>query len=333
MRALLNAAYDPAAVPAPSGEAPAFHRALPGYAPTPVRDLGGGVFVKDESSRFGLPAFKILGVTWALERALRADPTVKAVTAASAGNHGRAVAHAAAERGLYCRIFVPERSAPARRAAIAAEGADVVVVDGTYEDAVQRAQRYAYEGPYVLELADVGSSDAAGAVIDGYATLFAELADDYDTLIVPVGVGSLGAAAARWGAQTDTAVIAVEPATAACLTAALDAGRAVTVDTPGTSMAGLDCAAVSARAWDTLHAGVRATVTVTDEEAHAAMRELAADGYAIGDCGAASLAALHVLRTDPACARVRETVALDRVLLVATEGVTDPDSYRVTVGS
>jgi diaminopropionate ammonia-lyase len=243
----------------------------------------------------------------------------------------------------------------ARREAIAAEGADVEVVDGTYEDAVERAQRYA-EGPYVVELADVGSAASASAVIDGYATLFAEIGDDsagglaslgglaqglglpprrgsgaFDAVLVPIGVGSLGAAAARWGAATGTAVIGVEPDVAACLTAALRAGRPVMIETPGTAMAGLDCAVVSVAAWDTLRAGITGTVTVSDEETREAMRELAARGLAIGDSGAAPSAALHALRADPACAGLREAVKLDRVLLIATEGPTDPVGYAAAV--
>jgi diaminopropionate ammonia-lyase len=291
-------------------------------------------------------------VSWAVERTLRDDPHLKTLVAASAGNHGRAVAHVAAQRGLTARIMLPARSLPARREAIASEGADVEIVDGTYEDAVLRAQRYA-EGPYVAELADVGSSSAASWVIDGYATLFAEIGDDsarglasqgalaqglglpprggFDTVIVPVGVGSLGAAAARWGAQTGAAVIAVEPDVAACLTAALVAGEPTVIDTPGTAMAGLDCAVVSVAAWDTLHAGIRGTVTVSDAETRTAMRELATRGLAIGDSGAAPLAALHALRSDPACAELCDVVSLDRVLLIATEGPTDPEGYAATV--
>src|SRR5215213_8902344 len=96
-----------------------------------------------------------------------------------------------------------------------------------------------------------------------------------------------------------TAVVGVEPATAACLTASLAAGRPVTVPTPGTAMAGLDCADVSPAAWPSLHAGVRGTITVSDDEAHAAMIELAAHGLAIGESGAAPLAALRALASDP----------------------------------
>src|SRR4051812_30424854 len=195
----------PRSVPAPSDEALSFHRSLPGYAPTPVHalpavaaELGlASVVLKDESDRLGLPAFKVLGASWAVERTLREDRGIHTLVAASAGNHGRAVAHVAAQRGLACRIMLPARSVAARREAIEAEGAEVEIVDGTYEDAVRRAQRHA-EAPDVLELADIGSSPSAGWVIDGYATLFAEIAERFDTVIVPVGVGSLGAAAARW---------------------------------------------------------------------------------------------------------------------------------------
>jgi diaminopropionate ammonia-lyase len=330
MRAFVNPAFAPSAVAAPSAEALAFHRSLPGYAPSPLRDLGGGVWLKDESDRLGLPAFKVLGVSWAVERALRSDPDIKALVAASAGNHGRAVAHVAAARGLSCRIYLPARSVPARRSAIEAEGADVVVVDGTYEDAVLLAQRYA-EGPFVVELADVGSSPSASWVIDGYATLFSELEGSFDVVLVPIGVGSLGAAAARWGAAVGTPVIGVEPDVAACLTAALVAGQPTVIDTPGTAMAGLDCAVVSVAAWDTLRPGIRGTITVSDAETSAAMRELASGGLAIGDSGAAPLAALHALRVDPACAALREVISLDRVLLIATEGPTDPVGYAATV--
>jgi diaminopropionate ammonia-lyase len=340
-RSVVNRDADPAAVPAPSRAAAAFHAALDGFAPTPLHEcsdlaaeLGlGRVALKDESARLGLPAFKVLGASWAIECALA--PGVHTLVAASAGNHGRAVAHEAARRGLAARIHLPARSSPARRAAIAAEGAELVVADGPYELAVARA---AADGarPGHLEIADVGASEPALRVIDGYATLFAELPDDLDLLLVPAGVGSLAAAAARHGAASATRVIAVEPAAAACVGASLAAGRPVAVDTPGTSMAGLDCAEVSAGAWPSLHAGLHGAIAVSDAEAHAAMRELAARGLAIGDCGAAALAALRALATEPDCAALRDVVGLgpaSRVGLIATEGPSDPAAYAtVTAG-
>ena len=230
-----NPALRPEAVADPSADAAAFHVRIPGWRETPVRQLDGvarelglaGVALKDESDRLGLPAFKVLGASWAVERALREAPDTRTLVAASAGNHGRAVAHVAAMRGLACRIFVPARAAADRRAAIEGEGAELVVVDGTYEDAVRLATEAAAE-PGALALADVGDSGPAHWVIDGYHTLFAEAAAQagFDALLVPAGVGSFAAAAARYGALAGKAVIAVEPSDAACVGASLGGGRA-----------------------------------------------------------------------------------------------------------
>jgi diaminopropionate ammonia-lyase len=90
-------------------------------------------------------------------------------------------------------------------------------------------------------------------------------------------------------------------------------------------MAGLNCAAVSEAAWPSLRDGIHGTITVGDGESAAAMAELAAEGLAIGECGAAPLAALRALCGDQACAELREAVGFgagSRVLLVATEGLT-----------
>lgn len=340
MRSLVNRALRPSAVPAPSREAAAFHESLPGYRPTPLHDvptlaveLGlGAVAIKDESNRLGLPSFKILGASWALEVALRRNPGVRAVVAASAGNHGRAVAHVAALRGLRCRVFLPARSAGARREAIEAEGANVVVVDGSYERAVAEAEVAGAE-PGVVAIADVGASGPASWVIDGYATLFDEAARQgtHDLVLAPVGVGSLAAAAARFAAHAGVDVIGIEPVTAACLTASLSAGRPTRVPTPGTAMAGLDCAEVSAAAWPSLRDGICGTITVDDAEVHTAVQELAEAGLAIGESGAAPLPALRALVADSECSSLRESVSLgpdSHVLLVATEGPTDPETYR-----
>ena len=137
-------------------------------------------------------------------------------------------------------------------------------------------------------------------MIDGYQTLFAEAAAQgrHDVIVVPVGVGSLAAAAARHGAQAGARVVGAEPETAACLTASLRAGAPTAVPTPGTAMAGLDCAEISAAAWPVLRDGIHATVTVSEDAMRAALRELAAAGLAIGESGSAPLAALRALAAD-----------------------------------
>jgi diaminopropionate ammonia-lyase len=339
MTAFVNPARDPALVPTADGaEATAFHQALPEYAPTPVRELPelaaelgvGAVLVKDESNRFGLPAFKVLGASWAIERTLRTEPGIHTLVAASAGNHGRAVAHVAAKRGLACRVFLPARSARARREAIAGEGAEVVV--GTYEEAVVAAYSAA-AAPGVVEIADVGDSPQASWVIDGYSTLFAEAAEQakFDLLVVPVGVGSLAAAAARFAAPRGIQLVGVEPETAACLTASLATGAPTSVPTPGTSMAGLDCSEISSTAWPSLRAGMTGTIEVSDDDVHAEMRGLAAAQLALGDCGAATVTALRRLAEAQDLSAAVGFGPSTRALLIATEGPTDPDAYAEVI--
>ena len=194
---------------------------------------------------------------------------------------------------------------------------------GSYEDAVAEAETAGAE-PGTATLADVGVGEGPGTwVIEGYATLFAELGPPVDIVIVPVGVGSLAAAASRFGAHAapPMRVVGVEPVTAACLTVSLAAGDPTTIDAPGTIMAGLNCAEVSPAAWPTLRAGMAGMVTVTDDEARAAMGELPG----IGESGAAPLAALRALATEHECAELRAAIGLgvtSRVVLIVTDGLT-----------
>jgi diaminopropionate ammonia-lyase len=350
-RALVNPSPAPERVPPPGGrEVLAFHRALPGYAPTPLRSLEdeaaalglAALFLKDENGRFGLPAFKISGASWALERLVSAQPGLRAVWAASEGNHGRAVAHAAAQRGLEARIFLPAHASAARAEAIAEEGADVVRVAGGYEEAVAAAAETDGNAG-IATLADVSydaSDPVASWVSDGYSTVFAEAAEQaggpIDLVLCQIGVGSFAAAAIRFacGLHPPAATIGVEPATAACAMASLAAGRPVVVDTPGTSMAGLNCATPSHAAWPVLRDGLTGCLAISDDEAHVAMRDLAAMGVIAGDCGAASLAGLRALVRDAECADLARSAGLGagvRVLLVSTEGATDPDAYARTL--
>lgn len=328
-----NPHREPGSVPKPQVEGVrAFHAGLPGYAPTPLHRLDGGsgeVRLKDESARFGLPAFKILGASWAVERVLRERPETRVLVTASSGNHGRAVAHVAGMRDLASRVFLPASTSASRAALIAGEGAEVVRVDGDYDAAVAAAERAA-GAPGTALLADTSHGPGDGPpqwVIDGYSTLLAEvdeqLSGPIGAVLVPAGVGSFAAAAVRWAMHVhpDAVVVAVEPAAAACIAASLRAGAITTVPTTGTSMAGMDCATPSGAAWPTLRAGLAGAVTVTDDEAHAAMRELAARGITAGDCGAATVAALRTLPLDVEGA----------VLCISTEGRSDPEAYAAIV--
>jgi diaminopropionate ammonia-lyase len=381
----LNPAARTGAATAPPSRAPlGLHRRLPGYAVTPLQDAPAlarangvaRVWVKDESSRLGLPAFKLLGASWAAYRALAAllgrDPEpwasvdelrrtlapLRPLTLATAtdGNHGRAVARMAALLGLDAHVHVPTGTASARIAAIEGEGARVTVVDGDYDRAVASAAATA--GDRCLPVQDVGwpgYEQVPAWVVEGYATIFWEVDDQLaargeappDVVVVPVGVGGLAAAAVRhWrhrgtplgspGPLRPPRLLGVEPLAAACVLRSLQAGRIVTVPGPHDSiMAGLNCGTPSLVAWPLLRAGLDAVVAVADERARQAMRDLAAAGVVAGETGAAALAGLAEATAARAAGRLRRVLGLGtdaRVLLLCTEGATDPQAYQRIVG-
>ena len=353
--------------PRPGPDVVAFHRALPGYAPTPLTEvpalaaeLGAGrVLVKDESSRLGLPAFKVLGASWAVARLLGGDglagpPDLDVLRAAVArrpvtlvtatdGNHGRAVARLAAMVGAAARVVVPD-VVPARAAElIAAEGATVTTLAGSYEDAVAEAARLAAADPaaeLVQDTAWPGHEEVPGWIVEGYATLVAEVDAQLgdaspDLVVVPVGVGSLAQAVVTHyralGGQARPAVLAAEPERAAGLLASLRAGRPVTVETGATVMAGLNCGAVSAAAWPVLRDGLDAAVAVGEDDALRAVADLAARGVPSGPSGAATLAAARRALTGPGAEERRAALGVGRdsvVVLLSTEG-TAPDNPQV----
>lgn len=188
-----------------------FHRTLPGYRPTPLRaapglsaELGvGQVFVKDESERLGLPAFKILGGSWACHQVLEQHPGATLVTATD-GNHGRAVARMAAYFGVRAVVFVPAVMLPQTADLIQGEGAEVVRVEGDYDEAVRTAAAFAAGEPgrqLVQDTAWEGYVDVPAWIVAGYRTLLLEIDEELgrtpDLVAVPVGVGSLAGAVVR----------------------------------------------------------------------------------------------------------------------------------------
>jgi diaminopropionate ammonia-lyase len=362
----------------PGPEVHAFHRRLPGYAPTPVHDMPtlaeaagvGRVLIKDESSRMGLPAFKILGASWATYRVLcdrlvaagvDGEPLWDSVTdlaamvarqlgplrlvAATDGNHGRAVARMAKLLGLSATILVPDGTAPARIGGIAAEGAEVTVVPGTYDDAVAESASLASGRDLVIsDTSWPGYEDPPRRVIEGYATIFAELEEQLaaldapppDLVMVPLGVGALGAAAAsclRAGLEPGAGpmLVGVEPDSAACVAEGVRAGHVVEVPGPHKSiMAGLNCGLASLLALPTVAAGFGAFVMIDDDRCRDAVRTLAAAGLDVGETGAAALGGLMALRAEHGAELPVPAEAT--VLLLATEGVTDPVNFERIVG-
>jgi len=350
------------------GYAPTPLRRLPGLA----RKFGiGALYYKDERDRFGLKSFKALGGAYAVANVLkrriaaatqglavtssdllgrRYDDLVRSmtVTCATDGNHGRSVAWGAQLFGCACVIFVHATVSQGRRDAIARYGAHVVEVKGNYDDAVRHAANTAAANGWtvVSDTSYPGYREIPTDVMHGYGVMAAEIAAQLDAppthVLVQAGVGALAAAVCadfwiRWGARRPYFTV-VEPIEADCIARSLAAGHPVAVaGSLDTVMAGLACGEVSELGWEILRSGAQAAMAVDDASALAAVRLFAAgaDGdpaVVSGETGAAGLAALLAAQDDRA---IRRTLQLDgnaRVLLLGSEGDTDPAIYRQIVG-
>jgi diaminopropionate ammonia-lyase len=356
----------------PFGRAPhAYHRGLPGYRPGPLRRLESaeGVFgarrvwVKDESDRFGLPAFKVLGASWAVYRKLceelgiEVEPPrslretkrlarklgpIELVTATD-GNHGRGVARVAAWYGFGASVFMPSGSAASRVGAIRSEGARVTIVDGDYDEAV--AEAAGLEGPgswLIQDTAWPGYEKIPRWIVEGYSTIGRE-ADEAlavlgepppDLVVVQIGVGSLAAAIVRHYRSSargrEPRILGVEPIGASCALESVRAGMPRTVPGPHRSvMAGLNCGTLSSVAWPFIRDGIDALVSIGDGAAFDAMRMLAAGGIVSGESGASGLAGLiEIARRDRSILGGPLGLGSENsVVVISTEGVTDPSLY------
>ncbi|KAH9861841.1 hypothetical protein J1614_011594 [Plenodomus biglobosus] len=333
--------------PTPPTAVSAFHRTLPDYAVTPLtplpslaKELGiSQILLKDESSRLGLPAFKILGASWAIHKALalrfdlpltsslqelgvaaRKDG-IKLVTCTE-GNWGRAVARMAKYLDVEAVIFVPDFMDEATQRKIEGEGkgTKVVVVDGDYDFSIAKAREEADKGGMlVMDVSWEGYEEIPEWVVEGYSTMLIEADEQLRDMssrpithaVVSVGVGSWAQAVAmHYKAQSNpTTVVTVEPDTAASLKASLEAGKITPITTGHTIMNDL-------------------SVTVSDVDVHRDLQYLDSQGVRVGPCGAAPLTALRQL-----CGEGKDVTRLNEesvVILFSTEGARD---YIVPLGA
>ena len=335
----------------------AFHRRFPEYSPSPLaelpelaRDLGiSGLYIKDESQRFGLGAFKGLGGSYCLGQYLAEHPNRKGITFVTAtdGNHGRGIAWAA--RKLSCRavVYMPAGSSAERLENIRAQGAEASITNMNYDDTVRFAARQAEETGWVLvqDTAWEGYETIPASIMQGYLTMANEAAASLGSTVpthifLQAGVGAMSGALTaffrnRYGFGPK--IVVVEPDQADCIyrTALADDGKLHTVSGAlNTIMAGLACGEPCTIGWALLRYGADAFLSMEDSIAATGMRVLGAplgkDPRIIsGESGAAGFgAAVELLRRHP---DLREALALGpdaQVLCFSTEGATDRKNYR-----
>lgn len=231
------------------------------------------------------------------------DIPAAGVVAASGGNHGAAVAFAAAHLGIPAQIFVPRIAGPEKIALIERAGADLVVTEGAYAEALTAAERYGAE----TGAAQIHAYDAP-ETLAGQGTLGHELriqAPEIETLFVAVGGGGLiGGVASAFAADIRggrVRLIAVEPERAATLASALASGPETEVDVGGIAASALGARRIGRLAYDIVRELGIEVLLVSDDEIAAAQSILwAACRVAAEPAGAAALAALLSGRAGPA---------------------------------
>lgn len=313
--------------------------ACPAYAPSPLHELqveGQPVWIKDETGRMGLGAFKALGGVYAVARLIEAktgqpaDPQTPqpqlSFVCASAGNHGMAVAAGASLFGARARIHLADTVPEGFAERLRAKGAEVVRSGATYEDSIAAAIEDA-EHSGAQHLADgswPGYTEPPRLVMEGYTVIAEEMRERFersgiwpDHVYLQAGVGGLAAAMAgmirrNWSRQPRITV--VEPEAAPCLKASAAAGAMTTVEGPVSNMGRLDCKTPSILAFDILYAAADDYVTVTDAQATEAAAQAGALGIPSTPSGAAGLAAL-----------LRASERPERPLVILSEGAVDAD--------
>lgn len=326
---------------------------------------------KDESQRFELNSFKALGGAYAVMRLLiaeierrkgvtgvtsqdlierkHADVTgAITVTCATDGNHGRSVAWGARNFGCNCTIFIHATVSEGRKQAIERYGARVERVAGNYDDSIKHADRAAAENGWfvVSDTSYPGYMDIPRDVMQGYTVMADEIVDQLggvrpSHVFVQGGVGGFPAAVISqfwetWGPDRPRAVV-VEPDKAACIFESARAGQPTPVHGDlDTVMAGLACGEVSLLAWEILEEGADDFMEVSDSGVPACMRLLArgADGdptLVAGESAVAGLLGLVAAVRDPKLAERLNLGPDSEILLLGSEGDTDPELYREIV--
>ncbi len=344
--------------PAEAKRARDFHRGFAQYAQTPLTDLPGlaktlgvtSIQVKDESFRFGLNAFKVLGGSYALGRyiAKTLGQEIEALPAqrilsqdvreqlgqltfitATDGNHGRGVAWTARQLGQKAVVYMPEGSARERLDNIRAEGAQANILPMNYDQAVRLAAQRARERGWVMvqDTAWEGYTDIPLWIMQGYTTMGHELSEQLQQppthLFLQAGVGSMAGAMAGFFAnlygEKRPFITVVEPQKADCLfrTAKADDGKLHNVTGKmNTIMAGLACGEPCTIGWQVLDSVADAFLSVSESVAADGMRILASpcpgdSAVVSGESGAAAFGAAMNILLDSDLAHIKEQLGID----------------------
>ncbi len=321
------------------------------YSPTPLISLNklnkilnlNKIFYKDESKRFHLKSFKALGGAYAVEKIIKGNHK-KVISTATAGNHGRSVAWGSQKNGLECKIFISEFVSESRAEVMRSFGADVIRVEGNYEDSLNECIQQSNKNNWQI-VQDVAWEDyilVPKLTMAGYSVMMKEISEQIKNekishVILQAGVGGMAAAMiagiARYLAYIPKIII-VEPDSAACVLESIKSNKIEKISIEKESiMGGMSCGEVSLVPWEILKSSVHFCVTVSDDYISNTVKNLANKEFSDekivgGECSTPGITSLIGLSNNY---EIRKKINLNEnsnVLLFGCEGDADEELYQ-----
>ena len=321
------------------------------YEPTPLLLLNklskelnlNQIYYKDESKRFDLKSFKALGGAYAVEKVTKGNKEIT-VSTATAGNHGRSVAWGAKRLGLKCKIFISEFVSEARGKAMESLGADVVKVNGNYENSLLECIKQSTENDWQI-VQDVAWKDymvVPTLTMAGYSVMMKEIVDQINNesithIFLQAGVGGMAGAMVAGVARylkNIPKIIIVEPDSAACVMKSIESGKIEKVQIVRESlMGGMSCGEPSLVPWKILKNSVNNCISLPDDDIGKAMKLFANASFGNDKIIAGENAAPGVISLIACCndENIKNSINLDsnsNVLLIGCEGDTDQEMYQ-----
>ena len=321
------------------------------YSPTPLISLNKlskelnikKIFYKDESKRFHLKSFKALGGAYAVEKVTKGNKNI-VISTATAGNHGRSVAWGSKKLELKCKIFISEYVSEFRAQAMRNFGADVIRVNGNYDNSLKECIKKSKENNWqiVQDVAWLDYKLVPKLTMAGYSVMMKEISEQIKNqkishIILQAGVGGMAAAMVAGIAKyldNVPKIIVVEPENAACVMESIKTGKIEKISIKKESiMGGMSCDKVSLLPWEILKNSISYCVTVPDNFISKTVKflangQLSNEKIIGGECSTPGIISLISLNNDAKIKREINLNETSNILLFGCEGDADEELYQ-----
>ena len=320
------------------------------YKKTPLLKLNklskelniNNIFYKDESKRFHLKSFKALGGAFAVEKIAKRRKNL-IISSATAGNHGRSVAWGAQRLGLKCKIFISKYVSKNRENDIKKLGAEVIRVDGNYENSLKKCQKLTKKNKWQI-VQDVSNNKykyIPKLTMAGYSIMIKEISNQTNQYITHIflqaGVGGMAggvvAGVARYFKRIPKIII-IEPENADCVLKSIKKGKMVKINIKKESiMGGMSCSEMSFVPWQILKKTANCCISIKDNKipntiALMASKKLSNKKIVGGECSAPGIISLISVCNNKNLKKKLNINKYSNILLIGCEGDVDAFLYK-----